>query len=90
MKRRGLKPCPWCGSMPMLVEDKLWSEHSYNGRTITHGYVGAYNYYYMCSNEECEAIAPHGKYDSIYRSVDEAKLLAREAWDRRANNEIDI
>ena len=71
----------------MLVEDKLWSEHSYNGRTITHGYVGAYNSYYMCSNEECEAIAPHGKYDSIYRSADEAKLLAREAWDRRADDE---
>ena len=87
VKRRGLKPCPWCGSGPILRKDKLWSEHSYNGHTTTHGYVGAYHYYYICSNEDCEAIAPHGKYDTIYHSEDEAKLLAREAWNGRTDDE---
>ena len=86
MKRRGLKPCPWCGSVPIFVEDKLWSEHSYNGRVVTHGYVGAFEYYYKCSNAECGAIAPYGKIDTVYHSVEEAKQKAKNAWQQRAND----
>ena len=86
-KRRGLKPCPWCGFSPNLIEDKLWTEHSYDGRTITHGYVGSYKYYYQCSNKECNAIAPYGKYDTICYSIEEAKQYAKDAWQRRANDE---
>lgn len=87
MKRQKIKPCPWCGSGPILKEDRLWSEHWYNGHNTTHGYVGAYDYYYQCSNNECNATAPDGKYDSVYRSAYEAKLLAREAWNRRADDD---
>ena len=84
MKRRGLKPCPWCGCIiPTLVEHQLWTENWVNGRIITHGYVGEYEYYYQCSNKECGAIAPHGKYDSIAYSTDKARILAKKAWQKR-------
>lgn len=84
MRRRGLKLCPWCGSHASLIQDKLWQEHSYNGQTITHGYVGNYEYYVCCDNNECWAVAPNGKIDDIYRSPEEAIRLAKEAWQRRA------
>lgn len=86
-KRRGLKPCPWCGSVPILKEDPMWTVHTYQGHTVSHGYVGAYEYYYQCSNEECNAIAPYGKFNTIYDTSDTAKLKAREAWQTRADNE---
>ena len=82
-RRRGLKPCPWCGNHPILIKDKLWTEHTYNGQTITHGYVGSYEYYYQCSNEECRAIAPYGKFNTIYMSADKAQLKAKNAWQTR-------
>lgn len=85
MKRRGLKLCPWCGSYPNLIEQRLWQETSYKGQIITHGYVGNYEYYYQCSNPECHAIAPYGKYDNIYQSAEEAKNKARKAWQTRAD-----
>ena len=85
--RRGLKPCPWCGSGPILHKDKLWHESSCGGHTYTHGYMGAYEYYYQCSNTECEAIAPHGKYNTIYTSMEEAQKKAKEAWQVRADDE---
>ena len=83
MKRKGLKPCPWCGSGPILREEPLWHESPNGG---THGYVGAYEYYYQCSNEECNAIAPYGKFNTIYDTSDTAKLKAREAWQTRADS----
>ena len=87
--RRGFKLCPWCGSHASLIKDKLWQEHSYNGQTITHGYVGNYEYYIRCDNDDCWAVAPNGRIDDIYRSSEEAIRMAKEAWQRRANNEID-
>ena len=87
MGKRGLKPCPWCGSGPILREDKLWKEYSYNERTVTHRYVGSYEYYYECSNKECEAIAPHGKYNTIYKTAEEAIKKAKEAWQSRPDDE---
>lgn len=87
MPNEELKLCPWCGNTPKLVIDKLWTEHSYNGHTITHGYVGSYNYYYQCSNEECNATAPYGKYDTIYCSAEEAQQSAKNAWQKRAGDD---
>ena len=85
--RRSLKPCPWCGSHPTLIKDRLWQEHNYNGQTVTHGYVGCYEYYYQCSNFDCLAVAPHGKIDTIYHTEEEAEKMAKEAWQTRADTE---
>ena len=87
MRRRGLKRCPWCGSHASLIKEKLWQEHSYNGQITTHGYVGNYQYYILCDNEECWAVAPNGKIDDIYRSPEEAIRIAKETWQRRADDD---
>lgn len=69
-----IKPCPWCGEMPIFRKISLDKGH---GR----GYPGNYEYYMECRS--CGAIAPKGRCDDIYCSSDKATDAAVEAWNKR-------
>ena len=71
-----LKKCPWCHSSPILVQEPLW--------TGSHGYYGCYEYYVKCIN--CCAIAPNGKFNSVYQSEELARSKAIERWNERNEN----
>ena len=72
-----LKPCPWCGSAPILIQ-------TYLGQSNGRGYTGCHSYAIYCSNAACKAMAPNGRYDDIYQSSEEAIKKAIEAWNKRS------
>lgn len=71
-----IRDCPFCRSQARLERDPLFSE---NGR----GYPGAYDFYVRCTNKYCGVTLPHGKYDSIYCSEDDAIEKAIKRWNAR-------
>ena len=71
-----IKECPWCGSAGIYQFHDL---DKGNGR----GYPGYYAIEIKCSNPRCEAKAPYGIFDDIYRSTQEAINKAAEAWNKR-------
>ena len=75
-----LKPCPFCGEVPHIEKKPLW--RTVNG--IFHGYYGCFEYDISC--HKCGCKVPLGKNDTVYRSDDEAKKNAIEAWNRRASD----
>ena len=74
-----LKPCPFCGEIPCIEKKPLWKTY-YNG--ITHGYFGCFEYDICCNKCGCNVTL--GGNDTIYRTDEEAKKNATEAWNRRA------
>ena len=64
-----LKPCPWCGGTPRLVEEPL--RH----------YYGCSVYVIKCS--KCGAIPPNGEFYDVYTIRDFAIQQAVEAWNTR-------
>ena len=78
-----LKRCPWCGSSAITIKEPLWTDYS----GITHGYKGNYRYYIQCSNELCEAVAPHGKFDDISKASEIAMRQAIDKWNSRERSD---
>ena len=77
--KRELKPCPWCGGTPYLLEMPL--RH----------YSGCSEYVIKCS--ECGATPPHGEFYDVYNTREYAEQQAVEAWNRRnviGNTTIDM
>lgn len=72
-----IKECPWCRCPGALHFDSL---DKGNGR----GYPGCFEVYVKCANDSCGAIAPHGKTDTVYRSMEEAIKKAIDTWNKRA------
>ena len=82
-----LKPCPFCGKQVTMKKLPLW--HSYqdvNGRTITRGYYGDYEYVVKCENPKCRCTVNLGANNTIYNKSQKAKLNAINAWNRRAKS----
>ena len=82
-KKRGgqmsdLKPCPFCGNEVEVEKIPLWYG---NG----HGYKDCYEFKIRCKKCGCRVDQP--KNDSVYRSEEEAKKNAIEAWNRRVKDE---
>ena len=78
-----LKPCPWCGSSGLFIQEPLWQETSF----ATTGYYGSYCYYVKCCNPNCNAIAPNGKVVDVYIKSEEAQRRAIENWNIRGYND---
>lgn len=77
-----LKPCPFCGELPYLEKKPLW--RTYNDGT-THGYHGCFEYDIRC--HKCGCNIPLRGNDTIYRSDEEAKQNAINAWNTRYTEE---
>lgn len=75
-----IKPCPFCGKGVYLEKKPLWRQCGGS----THGYFGSYEFIIECSNPECGCRVNLGANDTVYRSEEEAKKNAIEAWNRRA------
>lgn len=73
-----LKPCPFCGSIPLLEKKPLWSEHG-------HGYYGCYEFDIHCPNIICGCRVNLFNNDSIYRSEEEAIKNAIDTWNERVS-----
>ena len=73
--KRELKPCPWCGGIPYLLETPL--RH----------YGGCSAYVIKCS--ECGATPPNGEFYDVYSTREYAEQQAVEAWNRRNITTID-
>lgn len=71
-----LKHCPWCGEQGTYIIDSLEKE---NGR----GYPGHHSIYIECSNPECRAHAPNGKFDDLGDGFQTAVLKAAASWNTR-------
>lgn len=70
-----LKPCP-CGCKNVeLKKDPLW--HG------SHGYYGCYEFNIKCLNPNCGWRLKIFKNDTIYRSEEEARKNAINAWNNR-------
>ena len=76
-----LKPCPFCGELPYIEKKPLYT--TYHDGT-THGYFGCFKYDIRCN--KCGCNIPLGGNDTVYRTDEEAKKNATEAWNRRADN----
>ena len=76
-----IKPCPFCGNDVYLTKLPLW--RTYNDST-TDGYCNSYEYDIHC--EECGCRVNLKGNDTIYRSDEEAKQNAINAWNRRKEN----
>ena len=76
-----IKPCPFCGNEVALEKLPLW--RTYNDGT-THGYYHSYKYDIHC--EKCGCRVNLQGNDTIYRSDEEAKQNAINAWNRRKEN----
>ena len=70
-----LKYCPWCGGYANMRREPMW--HG------SHGYTGCFEFFVQCSNEACGAVAPNGRFNSIYNTCAFAEQKAEEAWNRR-------
>lgn len=77
-----LKQCPFCGEFPYIEKKPLWK--TYSGG-ITHGYYGCFEYDIRC--HKCGCNVPLGGNDTVYRTDEEAKKNAIEAWNRRGGEE---
>lgn len=73
-----LKSCPFCGSEVELEKIPLWYG---NGR----GYKDYYEFKIRCKKCGCRVDQPGN--DSVYRSEEEAKKNAIEAWNRRTKDD---
>ena len=73
-----IKPCPFCGSDVYLEKLPLW--RTYTDGT-TDGYCHSYEYDIHC--EKCGCRINLKGNDTIYRSDEEAKQNAINAWNRR-------
>lgn len=71
-KRIAIERCPWCGSAGVLTQ------------TLFEGFTNSYSYYVVCSNPNCKAEAPTGRYGDIAMPAQVAKQKAIEAWNKRA------
>ena len=72
-----LKPCPFCGAMP-VIEKRLLC----NGTTVNQA---CYEYDIHCINHSCGCSVYLERNYTINRSDKEAKANAMKAWNRRAN-----
>ena len=79
-----LKPCPFCGDVPILERTPLWSQGPYGS---THEYYGCYEYDVRCHNPSCRCSVLLPKSDTIYNTDEEAKQNAIDAWNRRFGEE---
>lgn len=77
MLNEGLKPCPFCGTIPLLEKKPLWSEHG-------HGYYGCYEFDIHCPKVDCGCRILLLNNNTIYFSEEEAKENAIKIWNRRA------
>lgn len=74
--KESLKDCPFCHEFPVLIKNPLW--HG------SHGYIGSYEFFVQCDNENCLVRPKTRAYDTISRkSESECKELAYNAWNNR-------
>lgn len=71
-----LKPCPFCGSIPLLEKKPLWSEHG-------HGYYSCYEFDIHCPKVDCGCRILLLNNNTIYFSEEEAMKNAVDAWNER-------
>lgn len=71
-----LKPCPFCGSIPLLEKKPLWSEHG-------HGYYGCYEFDIHCPKVDCGCRILLLNNNTIYFSEEKAMENAVNTWNRR-------
>lgn len=71
-----LKPCPFCGSIPLLEKKPLWSEGG-------HGYYNCYEFGIHCINPVCGCRINLFNNNSIYHSEKEAIKNVINAWNER-------
>ncbi len=71
-----LKPCPFCGSIPLLEKKPLWSEHG-------HGYYGCYEFDIHCPKVDCGCRILLLNNNTIYFSEEEAMENAVNTWNKR-------
>jgi hypothetical protein len=71
-----LKPCPFCGSIPLLEKKPLWSEGG-------HGYYNCYEFDIHCINPVCGCRINLFNNNSIYHSEEEAIKNVINAWNER-------
>lgn len=71
-----LKPCPFCGSIPLLEKKPLWSEGG-------HGYYNCYEFDIHCINPVCGCRINLFNNNSIYHSEKEAIKNVINAWNER-------
>lgn len=71
-----LKPCPFCGSIPLLEKKPLWSKHG-------HGYYGCYEFDIHCPKVDCGCRILLLNNNTIYFSEEEAMKNAVDAWNER-------
>lgn len=64
-----LKPCPFCGGTAKLLIYPI------------KGYEGCFEYHVRC--QKCNTAVEHGRYESIYRTEEQAKRCAIKAWNKR-------
>ena len=70
------KECPFCHGEATIVKDKLW-----NG---SHGYIGNYEYYIACKNEDCFIKPKTKSRDDIYgKSEEECLNNVIRMWNKR-------
>ena len=72
---REIKACPFCGCSAVIDKEPLWEG--------SHGYHGCYLVTVKCMNPLCETSRPHGQYDTVSMSMEEAEERAVEDWNRR-------
>ena len=68
------KPCPFCGSSPILVQENI------------EGYPGELTLFMRCCSDTCGATVPGGHYTTLQNSLKEARTKAINTWNNRANN----
>lgn len=71
-----LKPCPFCGSIPLLEKKPLWSEHG-------HGYYGCYEFDIHCPKVDCGCRILLLNNNTIYFSEEKAMENAVNTWNKR-------
>ncbi len=75
MQNEGLKPCPFCGTIPIIRKNPLW-------RVGGQGYYGCYEFDIHC--DECGCRINMIGVNTIYNTEEEAKENAIKIWNRRA------
>jgi hypothetical protein len=75
-----IKPCPFCGDIPYLERNPLWTNYN---RGVTHGYYGYYEYVIRCRDPKCGCSIKLIGNDTIYNTDEAAKQNAINAWNRR-------
>ena len=79
-----LKPCPFCGTIPYLKRNLLWSRGPDGS---THGYYNCHEYVVSCPNPKCGCRINLSNNNTIYNTDEEARQNAINAWNKRFKEE---